>query len=76
MLLAAFAVTAIWLLSLLVKPFGRCWRCLGKGNLRSRRRKRAPACPVCKGLKRRQRLGSHTVHRVRRQVAAHWRGPR
>ena len=28
------------------------------------------------GLKRRQRLGSRTVHRIRRQVAAHWRGPR
>jgi S-DNA-T family DNA segregation ATPase FtsK/SpoIIIE len=36
----------------------------------------APKCPLCKGLKRRQRLGSRTVHRIRCQVVAHWRGTR
>ena len=33
-LLIAFAVAAAWVLSLLVHPFGRCWLCGGKGNLR------------------------------------------
>ena len=74
--LIAVAVVTIWVLSLLVHPFGRCWLCRGKGNLRRKGRRRAPKCPLCKGMKRRQRLGSKTVHRIRRQVAAHWRGPR
>ena len=74
--LVLFAVAVVWVLSLLLKPFGRCWLCRGKGNLRRKGSRRAPVCPLCKGLKRRQRLGSRTVHRVRRQVAAHWRGAR
>jgi hypothetical protein len=74
--LIGFAIIAIWILSLIVRPFGRCWRCRGKGNLRRKGRRRAPVCPVCHGARRRRRIGSRTVHRIRRQVAAHWRGPR
>ena len=74
--LIIFALAVLWVGSLLVHPFGRCWLRLGKGNIRRKRRRRAPKCPLCKGLRRRQRLGSRTVHRIRRQVAAHWRGPR
>jgi hypothetical protein len=74
--LIVFGIAALWLGSLLVRPFGRCWLCRGKGNIHRKRSRRAPKCPLCKGLKRRQRLGSRTVHRIRRQVAAHWRGPR
>jgi hypothetical protein len=73
--LIGFAV-AVWIGSLVVHPFGKCWLCRGKGNIRRKRSGRAPKCPLCKGLKRRQRLGSRAVHRIRRQVAAHWRGPR
>lgn len=62
-------VAAFWLLSLLVHPFGRCWLCLGS-------RRRARKCRACQGYGRRQRTGSRTVHRIRRQVAAYWRGPR
>jgi hypothetical protein len=74
--LICFAIAVVWVLSLLVKPFGRCWLCHGKGNIRRKGSRRAPVCPLCKGLKRRQRLGSRAVHRIRRQVAAHWRGAR
>ena len=74
--LIAFGIAVLWVGSLLVHPFGKCLLCRGKGNLRRKRSRRAPKCPLCKGLKRRQRLGSRTVHRIRRQVAAHWRGPR
>lgn len=74
--LIIFAVAVLWVGSLLVHPFGRCPLCFGKGNLRRKGRRKAPKCPLCHGLKRRQRLGSRTVHRARRQVAAHWRGPR
>ena len=72
--LIVFAAAALWAASLLVRPFGRCWLCGGRGNIRHRGR--APKCPLCKGMRRRQRFGSRTVHRIRRQVAAHWRGVR
>jgi hypothetical protein len=74
--LIIFALAALWVGSLVVHPFGRCWLCRGKGNIRRKRSRRAPKCPLCKGLKRRQRLGSRTVHRIRRQAVTHWRGPR
>jgi hypothetical protein len=67
-------LAAAWVLSLLVHPFGRCWLCRG-GRVRVKGRK-ARRCRACKGLGRRQRIGSRTVHRVRRQVAASWRGQR
>ncbi|MGH3218961.1 MAG: hypothetical protein ACRDPY_09685 [Streptosporangiaceae bacterium] len=75
-ILIGFAAAAVWAGSLLVKPFGRCWLCGGKGNIRRKGSRRAPKCPLCKGRGRRQRTGSRTVHRTRRQVAAHWRGQR
>ena len=62
------AILAAWVLSLLVHPFGRCWLCRG-GRVRVKGRK-ARKCRA------RQRLGSRTVHRVRRQVAASWRTPK
>ena len=63
----------LWLASLYFKPFGRCPLCRG-GRVRTGKRTRK--CRLCKGHGRRQRLGSRTVHRIRRQVAAHWRGAR
>jgi len=74
--LIVFAAAAAWVLSLLVHPFGRCWLCRGKRVRVVRGRRKARRCRACKGLGRRQRLGSRTVHRIRRQVAAHWRGTR
>jgi hypothetical protein len=69
----AFLITTglavFWVLSLLVHPFGRCPLCWGARVSRRGRR-----CALCKGHGRRQRAGSRTVHRIRRQVAAHWRG--
>jgi hypothetical protein len=55
------AAAALWVLSLLVRPFGKCWRCRGKGNIRKKGRRKAPKCWVCKGARRRQRLGSRTA---------------
>ena len=72
-LIGAGVVTA-WVLSLYFRPFGRCLLCRG-GRVRVRGR-RVRRCRLCKGLGRRQRLGSRTVHRIGRQVAAHWREPR
>lgn len=72
--LTGFGVVALWLASLYFKPFGRCWACWGRGVRVSGRRARK--CWLCKGLGRRQRTGSRTVHRMRRQVVTHWRWPR
>jgi hypothetical protein len=72
--LVLFAITVLWVGSLLVHPFGRCIACRGR-RVRVKGR-RAARCRLCGGAGRRQRLGSRTVHRVRRQVAAHWRSPR
>lgn len=67
-------IVVLWLASLYFKPFGRCPACFGR-RVRTRSG-RARKCRLCKGHGRRQRTGSRTVHRVRRQVAAHWRGAR
>lgn len=66
--LVGLAVVGLWLGSLYVRPFGRCWRCGGTGHLKRRRGRRAPKCPRCKGLRRIQRRGSRTVHRLARKV--------
>jgi DnaJ-class molecular chaperone len=60
----------VWVVSLYVKPFGACPDCHGTGNLiRGKgRRQRAVTCPRCKGLGRRQRPGSRTVHQLGRRV--------
>jgi hypothetical protein len=72
--LIVFVVVVLWVLSLVVRPFGKCFWCKGKGNRRKKGKGKAPKCWLCKGRRRRQRIGSHTVHRVRRQVVRHWRG--
>jgi hypothetical protein len=74
--LIAFAVLAVWVLSLWLHPFGRCPRCHGtrmviKGARRKPNPKRPPRpvqCKRCKGIGRRQRPGSRTVHRTVRRV--------
>jgi hypothetical protein len=64
--LIVLVVAVVWLLSLRVKPFGPCWACRGRGvRVKKRGRKsKARKCWLCKGKRRRQRIGSRTVHRV------------
>jgi hypothetical protein len=45
-ILIALAIAAAWVLSLYLKPFGKCWRCGGRGNLHRKGRRRAPVCPL------------------------------
>jgi hypothetical protein len=68
-ILAGFAVVALWVLSLWVHPFGRCPRCHGARMVMkgTKRRPRPARCPKCKGVGRRQRPGSRLVHRVVRK---------
>ena len=71
--LLVVAVLAAWLLSLLVRPFGRCWLCHGQARPhRPGARRKAKRCWACKGTGRRQRTGSRLVHRVRRTAVAGW----
>jgi hypothetical protein len=73
--LVAFAIFAAWIVSLWLHPFGKCPRCRGrrvviKGKRRANA-KRPPKpvqCRVCKGIGRRQRPGSRTVHRTVRRI--------
>lgn len=71
--LIALVVAVLWVLSLRVKPFGRCWACNGKGVRKSKRKRKARKCWLCKGKQRRQRFGSKRVHRVWGAAAEGWR---
>jgi DnaJ-class molecular chaperone len=62
LILAAIAGAALWVGSLYLRPFGRCRKCKGRGNIQRGRRR--PVCPRCKGKRRVQRRGSRTVHRA------------
>ena len=61
-------LAAAWVLSLLVQPFGRCRLCRG-GRVRSQGPRRPASAGCARAHGRRQRPGSRTVHRIRRQVA-------
>jgi DnaJ-class molecular chaperone len=63
------AIFAARVLFLYVSPFGRCWRCHGRGAVVHGRGK-ARKCPRCKGARRQQRTGSRTVHRTVRMIRA------
>jgi DnaJ-class molecular chaperone len=63
LILAAIIALALWLGSLYMAPFGRCRKCKGTGHIR-RGPRRVKVCPQCKGLRRVQRRGSRTVHRL------------
>jgi DnaJ-class molecular chaperone len=77
-LFLAVIAAALWAGSLYVHPFGRCHKCKGKGHIR-RGPRRVKVCPRCKGLRRVQRRGSCTLHRLvfrirdGRQAAAKYR---
>jgi hypothetical protein len=68
--LIGLAVLAAWLLSLWVHPFGKCIRCRGRRVIirGSKKRPRAVRCRMCKGIGRRQRIGSRTLHRTVRRI--------
>jgi hypothetical protein len=78
-ILIGAAISAAWVASLYVHPFGRCIRCHGKRVIiRGKPRKAKPGrkpkmprtvtCPLCKGVGRRQRFGSRTVNTLARRV--------
>jgi DnaJ-class molecular chaperone len=62
LVLAVLAALALRVRFLYLRPFGRCPKCKGRGNIQRGRRR--PVCPRCKGRKRVQRRGSRTVHRL------------
>jgi hypothetical protein len=65
-----YAAFAIWVVSLLLHPFGKCSRCGGKRVVMrgSKTRPRPRTRPRCAGLGRRQRRSSRTVHQLLRRV--------
>jgi hypothetical protein len=67
LILAAIAILAICVGRLYLFPFGPCPKCKGTGHIK-RGKRRVKVCPRCKGLKRAQRTGSRTVHRLARRI--------
>ena len=47
--LILFTVAAMWVASLLVHPFGKCWLCRGKGNLRRKGKPPRAEVPAVQG---------------------------
>jgi hypothetical protein len=76
LVLIIVALIVLWLLTLLLKPFGRCFMCRGKGMRVRKGKGKARKCWLCKGKGRRQRTGSRTVHRIRRSAVAGWHARR
>ena len=68
--LIALAVAAAWLGSLWVHPFGKCIRCRGRRVVMrgTKKRPKPVRCKTCKGIGRRQRTGSRTLHRTVRRI--------
>jgi hypothetical protein len=76
--LIGFTVLVLWVLSLWVHPFEKCPRCRGRrfvmrgskrpANRGQRARRKPIKCRVCKGIGRRQRPGSRTLHRTIRKI--------
>lgn len=68
--LIGFAVLVAWVLSLWLHPFGKCPRCRGRRIVMrgTKRRPRPVRCWLCRGVGRRQRPGSRTVHRTIRKI--------
>jgi DnaJ-class molecular chaperone len=67
LILLVIAALALWAGSLYLRPFGRCGKCDGTGNVPHGKR-RMKVCPRCKGRRRVQRAGSRTVHRLARRI--------
>lgn len=70
LILIGFAVLVLWVLSLAAHPFGKCLRCRGRRVVMSGtgRKRRSKRCWLCRGIGRRQRTGSRTVHRTIRKI--------
>jgi hypothetical protein len=67
---------AAWVAFLYAWPFGPCPKCHGSGHIPRADGRRVIVCPRCKGLKRVQRPGSRTVHRLARSLRAEAAGTR
>jgi hypothetical protein len=76
LLLIALAALVAWLLSLYVYPFTACGRCRGTGLNKGSSGKRFGMCTSCGGSRRKQRLGSKTLHRWVRAAKSEWRRSR
>lgn len=58
-------VAAVYLLTCLIWPFGKCRRCNGAGKFKSPLGKAYRHCGRCRGSGLRLRLGRHVINRLR-----------
>jgi hypothetical protein len=64
-LLIVTAAVALYLLSCLIWPFGKCRRCKGVGKFKSPFGKAYRRCGTCQGSGLRVRLGRHVINLMR-----------
>lgn len=62
-ILAAFAVTAGYVLSVLARPWRACRTCRGARVIRTLTGRRVRPCPACRGTGQRRRLAATAIHR-------------
>lgn len=65
------AAVIAYLGSLYLWPYAPCRWCKGRGTNRGSTRRRFGDCRWCGGTRRRQRLGSRTVHRAVRSAVGY-----
>lgn len=70
LILLIAGIGVVWVISLLLWPYGPCRRCDGTGKNVGSNGRRWGTCRRCKGTGRRLRFGARLVHRIilRREV--------
>ncbi|HEY9411205.1 MAG TPA: hypothetical protein VIP77_16620 [Jiangellaceae bacterium] len=63
--LIAAVIAALYLLTCLIWPFGKCRRCKGGGKFTAPSGKAFRHCRKCKGTGHRVRPGRHVINRIR-----------
>lgn len=76
LVLAGLVALGAWTVSLYAHPFTKCGRCGGSGVNKGSSGKRYGLCKACGGSRRKQRLGSKTLHRWIQSAASEWRRQR
>jgi hypothetical protein len=74
--LVALAAFAAWAVSLYAHPFTKCGKCSGSGVNKGSTGKKFGICKACGGTRRKQRLGSRTLHRWVRSAKSEWQRER
>ena len=76
LVLVGLGALGAWALSLYAHPFGPCRKCKATGVNKGSGGKRFGVCKACGGSRRKQRLGSRTLHRWIQSASSEWQRQR